>query len=224
VNTPAATSWGAEYASGRYHNEPPVSFAYDVIDAARSANLSQGLYIGCGNGRNLVPMSDAGLDLIGLDVSFQAITQLHQRKPGAARLIVGELTALQPSARFEMVIGIQVFQHGRCGQAHDHLARAAAHVAPGGLLCVRVNATATDIRYDHQRTETADDASFTVHYLSGPKTGLDVHFFTAPELEGCIPDGFSPILPLRLDRTPWHPPASGYWSQWEAIWQRHKPA
>jgi SAM-dependent methyltransferase len=53
--------------------------------------LSRGLYIGCGNGRNLVPMSDAGLDLIGLDISAQAITQLHRRKPGAARLIVGDL-------------------------------------------------------------------------------------------------------------------------------------
>ena len=224
MRTTAAASWDDQYASGRYQNEPPVGFAHDVIDAARARNLRRGLYVGCGNGRNLIPMSDAGLDLVGLDISAQAITQLRQRRPRAARLIVGDLSALRPSAQFEVVIGIQVFQHGRRGQAHDHLARAAAHVAPGGLLCVRVNATDTDIRHDHQRAETADDGSFTICYLSGPKTGLDVHFFTAAELEGCIGDGFSPVLSLRLDRTPWDPPVSGQWSQWEAIWQRHKPA
>jgi SAM-dependent methyltransferase len=227
MSTTAAASWDAEYASGRYQDEPPVSFAYDVIDAARSANLSRGLYVGCGNGRNLIPMSDAGLDLVGLDISAQAITQLHRRRPDAAKLIVGDLGdlgALRPPARFEIVIGIQVFQHGLRGRAHDHLARAAAHVAPGGLLCIRVNATTTDIRHDHQRTEAADDGSFTIRYLSGPKTGLDIHFFTAAELEGCIGDEFSPILPLRLDRTLWDPPASGQWSQWEAIWQRRRPA
>lgn len=220
MTTGAAACWDAEYASGRYRDEPPAGFALGVIEAARSARLSRGLYIGCGNGRNFVPMTEAGLDLVGLDISVTAITQLRQRGPGAARLVVGDLGAIRPTARFELVIGIQVFQHGRRGQAHRHLAAAAAHVAPGGLLCVRVNAAATDIRHDHERTETAGDGGFTVRYLSGPKAGLDVHFFTAGELEGCVGDGFSPVLPLRLDRTPHHPPALGHWSQWEGIWQR----
>jgi len=124
-------------------------------------------------------MGDAGLSLIGLDISAQAITQLRRRSPTAARLIVGDIGAVLPSVRFELVIGIQVFQHGDRGQAHGHLAAAAAHVAPGGLLCVRVNATTTDIRHGHERAEAAGDGSFTVRYLSGPKAGLDIHFFTA---------------------------------------------
>jgi trans-aconitate methyltransferase len=220
----AAASWDAEYASGRYQGEPPVGFARDIIGAARSRKLSRGLYIGCGNGRNFVPMSDAGLDLVGLDISANAVTQLRRRAAGAARLVVGDLGALLPSARFDLVIGIQVFQHGCRGQAHGHLAAAAAHVAPGGLLCVRVNATGSDIRHDHQRTETADDGGFTIRYLSGPKAGLDIHYFTAAELKGCIPAGFGPVLPLRLHNTAHDPPALGQWSQWEAIWQRREPA
>jgi len=220
----AAAAWDAEYASGRYRGEPPVGFARDIIGAARSRNLRRGLYIGCGNGRNFIPMSEAGLDLVGLDISAQAVTQLRQRRPAAAGLIVGGLDAVAPSARFELVIGIQVFQHGDRAQAHQHLTGAAAHVAPGGLLCVRVNATETDIRHRHERTEEAGDGSFTVRYRGGPKAGLDIHFFTAAELGALTADGFTAVLPPRLESTPHAPPGRGQWSQWEAIWQRHRPA
>ena len=223
MSTAAAASWDAEYASGRYRHEPPVGFTRDIISAARSRNLRRGLYIGCGNGRNLVPLSDAGLDLIGLDISSRALAQLRERRPGAGRLVAGTIDALRPSAEFDLVIGIQVFQHGHRGLAHRHLAGAAAHVAPGGLLCVRVNATGTDIRYRHERTEEAGDGGFTVRYLDGPKTGLEIHFFTAAELAGLIGTGFTPLVPPRLDRTPHVPPATGQWSQWEAIWQRRHP-
>ena len=216
----AAASWDAEYAAGRYRHDPPVGFTRDIIGAARSGNLRRGLYIGCGNGRNLVPLSDAGLDLIGLDISALAVGQLRERRPGAARLVVGGIDALRASAEFDLVIGIQVFQHGNRGQAHRHLAGAAAHVTPGGLLCVRVNATGTDIRHRHERTEEAGDGSFTVRYLDGPKTGLEVHFVTAAELAGLLGKGFTALMPLRLDSTPHAPPATGQWSQWEAIWQR----
>ena len=221
MNTRAAAAWDAEYASGRYRHEPPVGFARDIIDAARSRNLARGLYIGCGNGRNFIPLSEAGLDLIGLDISARAVAQLRQRRPSTAGLIVGDLSAVLPSARFELVIGIQVFQHGHRDQAHQHLTGAAARVAPGGLLCVRVNATETDVRHQHKRTETAGDGSFTIRYRSGPKTGLDIHFFTAAELERLTGDGFTAVLPPRLDSTPHAPPGRGQWSQGEAIWQRH---
>ena len=98
MTTSAAVSWDAEYASGRYRHEPPVGFARDIIGAARCVNLRRGLYVGCGNGRNLVPLSDAGLDLIGLDVSSRAVAQLRERRPCAAGLVVGGIDALVPSA------------------------------------------------------------------------------------------------------------------------------
>jgi SAM-dependent methyltransferase len=223
VNTRAAASWDAEYASGRYRHEPPAGFARDIIDAARARNLSRGLYRGCGNGRNFVPMSAAGLDLIGLDISAQAITQLRRRGAAPGRLVIGDLRAIRPSARFELVIGIQVFQHGNRDEAHGHLAGAAARVAPGGLLCVRVNASETDVRYRHERTEAAGDGGFTVRYLDGPKAGLDIHFFAGAELADLTGDGFTPVVSLRLDSTPHAPPGRGQWSQWEAIWQRRTP-
>lgn len=221
MDAKAASSWDAEYASGRYRHETAVDFTADVLAAARRRGLRRGLYVGCGNGRNLVPMLHGGLDLLGLDISGEAIAQLRQQRPDrAGQLIVGDLSALPRSARYELVVGIQVFQHGTRGQAHRHLAAAAARVAPGGLLCVRVNAAGTDIEHAHDRVEEDSDGSFTVRYLTGPKTGLDIHFFTAAELRAVVGRGFAEELALRRHRTPRQPPAPGQWSQWEAIWRR----
>ena len=145
------------------------------------------MYVGCGSGRNLLPLLDAGLDLTGLDISRQAIAHLRARRPDrAGQLITGDLGALPPAARYDLVVGIQVFQHGTRAQAHQHLAATAARIRPGGLLCVRVNAAGTDIEHAHRRFEEHGDGSFSVRYRSGPKAGLDIHFFAAAELAAIV--------------------------------------
>lgn len=219
MSTDRASSWDAEYAEGRYRDEPPVAFVHDIIAEARARSCTSGLYIGCGNGRNLIPMVAAGLDLTGLDISGEAIAQLRGRLPDrAGKLVVGDLAAL-PDGVFPLVIGIQVFQHGTRAQAHAHLSAAAARVAPGGLLCVRVNAAGSDLVHEHDRSEEDADGSFTAHFRDGHKAGMDVHFFAEPELRA-LAGGFSEVLPLRLRSTAHTPPERGQWSQWEAIWRR----
>ncbi len=221
MNAREAAAWDAEYAAGRYASDPPVDFVRDIVAAARARRLRHGLCVGCGNGRNLLPLLDAGLDLTGLDISPQAIAQLRARRPDrATRLIIGDLAALPRDARYELVVGIQVFQHGTRAQAHQHMSAAAARVRPGGLLCVRVNATGTDIEHAHRRFEEHRDGSFSVRYRSGPKTGLDIHFFTAAELTATVGSGFYAVLPPRPPSTPRTPTGRGQWSQWEAIWLR----
>jgi hypothetical protein len=101
------------------------------------------------------------------------------------------------------------------------MSAAAARVRPGGLLCVRVNATGTDIEHAHRHFDEHRDGSFSVRYLSGPKTGLDIHFFTAAELAAVVGGDFGAMLPPRRHSTPRTPPGRGQWSQWEAIWMRH---
>jgi SAM-dependent methyltransferase len=215
-----AACWDAEYRAGRYSNEPPVAFAHDIAAAARQAGVARGLYVGCGNGRNYLPLVEAGLDLTGLDISAAAIAQLAARVPGRRdRLICGDLDALPADAVYPLVIGIQVFQHGDRATTHAHIRAAQARVTPGGLFCLRVNASATDIWPEHETTERDGDGGCTVRYIAGSKQGLSIHFFAAAELGALFADGFAPLLPLRLRHTRRVPPQPGQWSQWEAIWR-----
>jgi SAM-dependent methyltransferase len=229
-STDVATSWEAEYQRGRYQREPPVPFVDDILRAARTHGLTQGLYVGCGNGRNFLPMSRAGLELTGLDISGTALTQLAGRAPEfASRLVHGDLGALADGNAYDLVIGIQVFQHGDRATAHAAIAEAQRRLRPGGLFCLRVNAVGTEVCVDHEITEAgAGDGGFTIRYLAGPKAGLLIHYFSAAELGALFrAPRFEPVLAPRIDQI-WrqHPEPSaglaesrGQWSQWEAIWR-----
>lgn len=178
-----------------------------------------GLYIGCGNGRNFVPLVDAGLDLVGIDISRAAIDQLSARLPGrTSRLIHGSLSALPQGSTFGLVIGIQVFQHGTESEAHAHVRSAIDLVTPGGLFCLRVNAVGTEIEHEHTVLTENAASGVTIRYDEGPKRDLVIHFFARDEIER-LTDRLMPILPPRIDRTVRKNPSVGHWDQWEGIWQ-----
>jgi hypothetical protein len=217
-----ADAWNAEYRNGRYRDDAPVAFVDDILAAARHEKIATGLYIGCGNGRNLLPLVDGGLDLVGLDVSDEAIRQLAAARPERAdRLVVGDLAALPADRRWPLVIGIQVFQHGDRRHTHDHIRAARRRVRRGGLLCVRVNAAGTDVSTAHEVVEEDADGGFSVRYTAGPKAGLVIHFFGGSELDALCA-GWAPVLARRAHRTQRAAPGTGQWTQWEAIWRRDR--
>ena len=196
-----------------------LSITYWLAAAGEGVSPA-GLYIGCGNGRNFVPLVEGGLDLIGLDVSRVAIEKLADRMPERnERLICGDLASLPSEARFPVVIGIQVFQFGDRRETHAHIRAAQHRVMERGLFCLRVNAVGTDIEYDHRIEEEIVDGGLTIRYLDGPKAGLLIHFFAQQELASLFSD-WDTVLSLRIDHTWRHPRFRGRWQQWEAIWRR----
>ncbi|MEP6973748.1 MAG: class I SAM-dependent methyltransferase [Actinomycetota bacterium] len=221
--TSIEAAWDREYEQGRYRLSPPLSFVHDIIVAAESAEVSGslGLYIGCGNGRNYIPLIEAGLDLVGLDVSAVSINELRARLPDRVdRLVHGDLSSLPSEASYGSVIGIQVFQHGDGATTHAHIARAQELLRPGGIIAIRVNAAPTELEYRHDVVESKAGLGYTVRYLEGPKQGLLIHFFDREELAALFADGFDPQLPIRLATTERELPSTGSWSQWEGIWRR----
>jgi predicted TPR repeat methyltransferase len=222
VNQVAVRAWDAEYAAGRYAGEPPVGFVEDIVAAAKAAGVVRGLYVGCGNGRNYIPLTEAGLDLTGLDISAMAIAQLASRLPERRdRLVTGDLSGLPDGQRFPLVAAIQVMQHGTRAQAHRLLAQSLDRVAAGGLYAIRVNAVGTDVHHAHEVTERDADGSYSVRYTQGPKAGMTVHFWAARELDTAMSAAvFDPVLPLRPQATWRQARNQGLWMQWEGIYRR----
>jgi len=207
--------------------EPPVPFVGDVVSTLQAhpeALAGIGLYVGCGNGRNYLPLLDAGLNLHGLDISGEALEQLAARRPElASRLTRADFRDLDLDGAFDYLVAIQVFQHGLDADASAYFARAAAAVRPGGLLFVRVNAAPTEIYFPHTVVERNRFGGLTARYEEGPKAGLCVHFYAAEELLELTRDRFELLAGPREVVTRREPPKTGTWSQWEAVWLRRAP-
>ena len=221
---PVAARWDAEYREGRYVAEPPVPFVDDVVSTLRAHPemlAGIGLYVGCGNGRNYLPLVDTGLNLHGLDISGEALDQLAARRPElASRLTRADFRDLALSQPFDYLVAIQVFQHGFQADASVYFARAAAALRPDGLLFVRVNAATTEIYFTHTVIEQNLFGGLTVRYDDGPKAGLCVHFYSADELRDLTRDRFRLVAGPREVVTRRAPPKTGTWAQWEAVWQK----
>lgn len=213
-----ANAWDAEYRTGRYVKAPHLAFAEEIVSEVkkkRSIFNSHGLYVGCGNGRNYVWLSKAGLDIIGLDVSEVGLKQISVREPWlAGKLVHGNFTDYD--GRFGYIISIQSFQHGNKSVTDDYFHRAAGMLEHNGLLFVRVNASDTDVLYNHSIVEKTN-GGFTVLYNDGPKTGLQIHFFSKDELEEVVRDSglrmLQPPKKVVIERTK----KRGSWSQWEMV-------
>jgi SAM-dependent methyltransferase len=221
-----ASRWDDEYRHQRYVDEPPLPFVERIVEVLRAdprAWSGSGLYVGCGNGRNYLPLVDAGLDLLGLDVSREALRQLAARRPAspAQRLACGDFRALRDAGpRFDYLIAIQVFQHGDDADVTGYLDKVAALLRPGGLFFLRVNSASTEVYHAHTVLERNALGGFTVRYEAGPKSGLPIHFYSRRELVERLAPAFVPVMEPREDVTVRAAPQTGSWAQWEAIWKR----
>jgi SAM-dependent methyltransferase len=83
------------------------------------------LYFGVGAGRLAVPLADAGVELVGVDVHPGMLHRLHARRPGM-HLVQARIENLDLTERFDLVIapsGI-LCTAPRARSALRHLARA----------------------------------------------------------------------------------------------------
>ena len=193
--------WDEEYRRGRYLDEPPIPFVETILTTLRTSPAhwnGTGLYVGCGNGRNYLPLADGGLELWGLDLSAESLHQLAGQRPErTSHLIQGDVRDFRFDTPFHYVIAIQVFQHGTAADVSTYFSQVRALLRPGGLFFLRVNAATTQIHHPHTVVERHGHGGFTIRYESGPKQGLPVHFYSADEITQLTQSGFDPVMSLR---------------------------
>jgi len=212
--------WDDAYAAGMYADAAPDAFTRDILAAAPPGTT--GVEIGCGNGRNLIPLVRGGLDLIGVDPSRVALSRLALRAPDV-RTLLGTQDDLPPG-RHDLVVGIQVHQHGDRDGARAMLRGSLARVAPGGLFALRTASADTVAVEAHDVLDVDPDGGRTFRYREGFKAGLTVHYYGRAELDALLA-GFEPVLPLRARHTPREDPPAGTWAHWETIVRRpRRPA
>lgn len=217
----AADFWDAEFRKGRFADAEPLGFTTDIVAAAEAAGVREGLYVGCGNGRNYTALVRAGLDLVGLDVSPVANGHLAERVPERRdRLIVGDLSALPDGTVYPLVVAIQVLHHGDRAAARALLADTVARVAPGGLLAIGIETVGTDLYGRHEVLERADDGSYTARYVE-EYGELTVHLRTVKGVHVELAEaGLVPHTLLR-PRSAWrNPPENGQTLELKGIYRR----
>lgn len=209
------SNWDRAYNDGKYDQEAPVPFVADIIKTLRAEHqqAAQGFYPGCGNGRNLVPLLEAGLDIEANDISPVAIEQLKKRYH-AAKASVGDFL-VDSQKQYDYVLSLQLFQHVDAADVSELFQRVLQLLRPGGLFFLRVNSTHTQIIQKYETVTTVPEGGFTIRYNSGQKTGQRIHFYTAEEIHALTSPSFSVVMPLREEFIPRDD--GTYWAQWETI-------
>ena len=216
----ASKQWDKEYENGRYRNDSPIKFVSkikEIIEKSQNHSKGNGLYIGCGNGRNYIPLVRSCLNIVGIDISHVAIKQLSEKVPKFSdKLQCVDFADYSSAEPFDYIISIQVFQHGTEEQIRKYFEKTLQLLKSGGLLFLRVNSVSTEIHFKHIVIETNSNGGFTIQYMDGPKKDLNIHFYSLQELNKLCKD-FDCIIPPYEDITKRIHPKTDTWSQWELV-------
>lgn len=145
------TTTGAEYTGERalFYDHVATGVEGDVafyVEAA-VASGSPVLELGCGTGRILIPVAQAGVDTVGLDRSADMLAIAHGKLAACppvvkrrARLLHGDMRALELEQRFALVtIPYRAFLHNLSAEDQMHtLDGVRRHLTDDGRLILNI--------------------------------------------------------------------------------------
>jgi len=215
--TPALVSsnWNRAYNDGKYDQEGPIPFLKEILEYLKKEKLNDGLgfYPGCGNGRNLVPLLEKGLNIKANDISKVAVDKLKSRFP-KANASVGDFLTLDSVKQYDYLLSIQLFQHVNEHGPETLFEKVDQLLKPKGLFILRVNSIHTQIVQDYSIVSKSEQGGFTIKYKSGQKDGQHIHFYSAEEIHS-LTNKYEVLMPLREEFIPRDD--GTYWVQWETI-------
>jgi SAM-dependent methyltransferase len=133
----AGSAWTAPGTVAGFVKSPPNPelIRYARIQQQRGARRV--LDIGCGAGRNAAPLSELGLQVIGVDLSAPMLTAAAARAP-RVQLMMAPMRSLPVRSRsIDLLVAHGIWNLARSrGEFHRALAEAARVAAPGAALFV----------------------------------------------------------------------------------------
>jgi len=174
--------WDKTFASGWREEQGPDKFLMDFIKGYQAKIGKMGLDLGCGWGRNLIPLLEQGFNVIGLDISKEGLKKakekLEERKL-ATKLIHGESTKLRfDSESFDFVVSLGVLHHQKWEDIQKSFREINRVLRRDGYLIFSVR-SASDTERPRQRIV---DYGHTAIDIEGSKKGVVQHYFTKEEL------------------------------------------
>jgi SAM-dependent methyltransferase len=135
--------WGEIFAAPEMQDLQPNPELAALLPEFRQAGLRLVLDAGCGVGRHLVPLARQGFQVVGVDLEASVLQVLKARLAAAglrAPLLRADEGALPFGAgRFDLVLSINVINHGDAATFRDFCRELDRVLAPGGGLFVYVS-------------------------------------------------------------------------------------
>lgn len=182
----AANPWDRFYR----HHEAPWRGERPVADLLGWLGAGPVLELGCGNGKSLKPLAAAGVDVVGLDISWHILRRL----PAGFPRVLADAAALPfADASFSAVLDIHCTGHLDA----DGRARAATEalrvLRPGGHLVLE-RLTPNDLRAG-QGTPVPGQSG-----MRGLEDGRRTHFAGADELAASLAAAGFTVEGAAVDR------------------------
>lgn len=172
----------------RYYDMQHQDFTPDIglyLDLAARLGADGGarvLEVGCGTGRVLLPLVQAGHTVVGLDTSPEMLDiarrQLAGLEGARGRLVLGDATRAPLAGRFDLaIIALNTFLHNDSRDSQlAMLANARRTLRPGGVLVV-------DLPPNDEMTYQPDSGEFEFEAsLVDPRSGATIDKYVASSL------------------------------------------
>ncbi len=174
--------WGEIFAAPEMQGLKPNPEFLALLPKWRRDGVRRVLDAGCGVGRQLLPLAHQGFQVVGVDREAAALRLLKENLAAAAlpaALLLADLRQL-PAAdgRFDLVVSINVINHGDAATFRDYCRELDRVLKSGGHLFINVSPRSFAIQVRLPQTRELEPG--TLVDIATPDGEL-VHHFPTPE-------------------------------------------
>jgi SAM-dependent methyltransferase len=197
--------WGEIFADPVMQGREPNPELMALIPGWLAAGCRRVLDAGCGVGRHLIPLLQGGFRVWGADCDAQVLRLLKERLTRAAvaaagpYLVQADLNRLPfVSGAFDLVVSVNVINHGDAATFRDYCREMARVLRPGGQLFI--NVSPWEFAQQVRLPQTRELEPGTLVDIATPDGAMVHHFPTPAELREQFP-GFA----AHRQQTIWAP-------------------